>query len=134
MADRLDYYFRQKVTEAELDLGFELLEKADHNLAADIGIYGVVGGAIPAQHAPIADLTIDLSAPGRAYDRIGQRVFFGTGQTVNLAALRSSHRRQLAAGSFSARRVVRADRAPGAPGDDRHRTEGPAGRRRAPAL
>jgi hypothetical protein len=85
MADRLDYYFRQKVTEAELDLGFELLEKADHNLAADIGIYGVVGGAIPAQHAPIADLTIDLSAPGRAYDRIGQRVFFGTGQTVNLA-------------------------------------------------
>ena len=85
MADRLDYYFRQKVTEAELDLGFELLEKADHNLAADIGIYGVVSGAIPTQHAPIADLTIDLSAPGRAYDRIGQRVFFGTGQTVNLA-------------------------------------------------
>jgi len=85
MADRLDYYFRQKVTEAELDLGFELLEKADHNLAADIGIYGVVSGAVPTQHAPIADLTIDLSAPGRAYDRLGQRVFFGTGQTVNLA-------------------------------------------------
>ena len=36
MADRLDYYFRQRVTEAELDLGFELLEKADRNLAADI--------------------------------------------------------------------------------------------------
>jgi hypothetical protein len=85
MADRLDYYFRQKVTEAELDLGFELLEKADHNLAADIGVYGVVSGAVPTQHAPIADLTIDLSAPGRAYDRLGQRVFFGTGQTVNLA-------------------------------------------------
>ncbi len=85
MADRLDYFFRQKVTEAELDLGFELLEKADHNLAADIGVYGVVSGAVPTQHAPIADLTIDLSAPGRAYDRIGQRVFFGTGQTVNLA-------------------------------------------------
>jgi hypothetical protein len=73
------------VTEAELDLGFELLEKADHNLAADIGVYGVVSGAVPSQHAPIADLTIDLSAPGRAYDRLGQRVFFGTGQTVNLA-------------------------------------------------
>ena len=85
MADRLDYYFRQKVTEAELDLGFELLEKADHNLAADIGVYGVVSGAVPTQHAPIADLSIDLSAPGRAYDRLGQRVFFGTGQTVNLA-------------------------------------------------
>ncbi len=85
MADRLDYYFRQKVTEAELDLGFALLEKADHNLAADIGVYGVVSGAVPTQHAPIADLSIDLSAPGSAYDRVGQRVFFGTGQTVNLA-------------------------------------------------
>ena len=45
MADRLDYYFRQRVTEAELDLGFELLEKADRNLAADIGVYGIVSGA-----------------------------------------------------------------------------------------
>jgi hypothetical protein len=85
VADRLDYYFRQRVTEAELDLGFELLEKADRNLAADIGLYGVVSGAVPTQHAPIADLTIDLSAPGRAYDRLGQRIFFGTGQRVDLA-------------------------------------------------
>ena len=85
MADRVDYFFRQRVTEAELDLGFELLERADRNLAADIGVYGVVGGAVPTQHAPIADLTVDLTAPGRAYDRLGQRIFFGSGQTVNLA-------------------------------------------------
>jgi hypothetical protein len=85
VADRVDYYFRQRVTEAELDLGFELLERADRNLAADIGVYGVVAGAVPTQHAPIADLTIDLTAPARAYDRLGQRIFFGSGQTVNLA-------------------------------------------------
>ncbi len=85
MADRLAYYFRERVTEAELNLGFELLEEADRNLAADIGVYGVVAGAVPTQHAPIADLTIDLTAPARAYDRLGQRIFFGTGQTVNLA-------------------------------------------------
>lgn len=36
MADRTDFHFRQKVTEAELDLAFALLEKADRNLAADI--------------------------------------------------------------------------------------------------
>jgi hypothetical protein len=83
MADRLDYYFRQRVTEAELDLGFELLEKADRNLAADIGVYGIVSGAEPAPHSPVADLTIDLTAPGRAYDHIGQRIFFGTGQRVD---------------------------------------------------
>jgi len=41
MADRTDFYFRQKVTEAELDLAFALLEKADRNIAADIGGYGI---------------------------------------------------------------------------------------------
>jgi len=86
VSSRVDFYFRQRVTEAELDLAFDLLEQADRNLAADIGLYGVVSGAVPSQHAPIADLTVDLSAPGRAYDRLGQRVFFGTGQRVDLAA------------------------------------------------
>ena len=85
MADRTDFYFRQRVTEAELDLAFSQLENADRNLAADLGIHGVVSGAVPAPHAPVADLTIDLTAPGRAYDNLGQRVFFGTGQTVNCA-------------------------------------------------
>ena len=83
MADRLDYFFRQRVTEAELDLAFEQLEQADRNLAADIGVYGVVSGAVPAPHSPVADLSIDLTAPGRAYDHLGQRIFFGTGQTVD---------------------------------------------------
>jgi hypothetical protein len=83
MAARLDYFFRQRVTEAELDLGFELLEQADRNLAADIGLHGVVSGAVPSPHSPVADLSIDLTAPGRAYDHLGQRIFFGTGQTVD---------------------------------------------------
>jgi hypothetical protein len=85
VAHRLDFYFRQRVTEAELDLGFELLEQADRNLAADIGLFGVVGGAVPTQHAPVADLTVDLTGPGRAYDKLGQRIAFGTGQRVDLA-------------------------------------------------
>ena len=83
MADRTDYYFRQKVTEAELDLAFELLEKADRDLAADVGIYGIISGAEPTPHSPVPDLTVDLTAPGRAYDNLGQRIFFGTGQVVD---------------------------------------------------
>ena len=83
MADRTDFYFRQKVTEAELDLAFELLEKADRNLAADIGVYGIISGAEPTPHTPVPDLTIDLTAPARAYDNLGQRIFFGTGQVVD---------------------------------------------------
>ncbi|WP_375757357.1 hypothetical protein [Corallococcus exercitus] len=85
MADRVDFYFRQRVTEAELDLAFALLEKADRDLAADLNIYGIVSGAVPAPHSPVPDLTMDLTAPGRAYDNLGQRMFFGTGQTVDCA-------------------------------------------------
>lgn len=85
MADRTDFMFRQRVTEAELDLAFELLEKADRNLAADIGLFGVVSGAVPTPHAPVPDLSIDLTAPARAYDRLGQRLAFGTGQTIGCA-------------------------------------------------
>ena len=83
MADRVDFYFRQRVTEAELDLAFELLEQADRNLAADIGVYGVVSGAVPTQHSPVPDLTLDLSSPTRAYDRLGQRIFIGTDQRID---------------------------------------------------
>ena len=85
MADRVDFYFRQRVTEAELDLAFALLEKADRDLAADLNIYGIVSGAVPAPHEPVPDLTVDLTAPARAYDNLGQRMFFGTGQTVDCA-------------------------------------------------
>ncbi len=85
MSSRLSYYYRQKVSEDELNLGFALLEKADHDLAADLGIFGIVSGAIPTQHEPVADLSIDLTAPARGYDRMGQRLFFGTGQTINCA-------------------------------------------------
>jgi len=56
MADRLDDYFRQKVTEAELDLAFELFERADRNLAADTGVYGIISGAAPTPHSPVPDL------------------------------------------------------------------------------
>ncbi|MCP4678759.1 MAG: hypothetical protein GY854_25385 [Deltaproteobacteria bacterium] len=86
MADRVNFFFRQRVTEAELDVAFELLEKADRDLASDIGVYGIISGASPVQHSPVADLTIDLVAPARAYDRLGQRIFFGSDQRVDCAA------------------------------------------------
>ena len=83
MADRVDFYFRQRVTEAELDLACELLEQADRDLASDVGLFGIVTGAIPAKHQPVPDLSVDLSSPTRAYDRLGRRVAFGTDQTVD---------------------------------------------------
>lgn len=71
MADRRDYYFRQLVTEAELDAGFSGLETADRNLMTDLGHVGIVGGlGVSAQVSP--NLTVQV-ASGVAYDQLGQR-------------------------------------------------------------
>ena len=85
MSSRLNYYFRQGVTEAELDLGFELLEQADRDLASDIGIFGIIDGMRASERDGVPDLSVDLTAPGRAYDRLGRRIFYGTAQNVDLS-------------------------------------------------
>ena len=83
MAARTDFFFRQRVQESELDLAFELMERADRDLAADLSVHGIISGAEPLPHDPVADLTMDLTAPARAYDHLRQRIFFGTGQRVD---------------------------------------------------
>jgi len=85
MANRLDYFFRQRLTEAELDLGFAALEQADHDLAADLGFVGVLANAVVSPHAPVPNLTVDVSGPGSALDQQGQRIFFSALQNVNVA-------------------------------------------------
>lgn len=86
MANRRDYFFRQKVTEAELDAGFEGLEAADRDLAVDLGFYGVVAGMVVSQKSGTPNLTVDVSGPGAAYSKDGERIFFSSLQNVNLAA------------------------------------------------
>ncbi|MHB1843363.1 MAG: hypothetical protein ACYCWW_00830, partial [Deltaproteobacteria bacterium] len=85
MADRVDYFFRQRVSADELNLGFELLEEADEKRATDLGVVGVVTGLAVTPHAPVANLTVDLTAPGIAYDPSGQRIFVATPQTADLS-------------------------------------------------
>jgi hypothetical protein len=85
MANRLNYFFRQGVTEGELDLGFELLEQADRDLASDIGIFGIIDGMRASERNGVPDLSVDLTAPGRAYDRLGRRIFYGTAQNFDLS-------------------------------------------------
>ena len=64
MADRTNFFHKQRVRESELDLAFELLEKAERNLAADIGVYGIIGWIGKDYDMPIAvlsSLTLGLS-------------------------------------------------------------------------
>jgi hypothetical protein len=85
MANRLDYFFRQRLTEAELDLGFAELELADNNLAGDLGFTGVLANAAVSQHAPVPDLTVDISGPASILDQQGRRIFFSSLQNVSVA-------------------------------------------------
>lgn len=85
MSSRLDYYFRQKVTESELDLGFEMLEQADRDFARDIGIFGLIEGIVASEKAGVPDISVDVSGPGYAYDQLGQRIVLPAAQNVSLA-------------------------------------------------
>lgn len=82
MAHRKDYYFRQKVTEAELDAGFEGLEQADFNLAVDHDLVGIVVGAGVSQKSGTPNISVDVAGPGVAYSKQGQRISFGPTQNV----------------------------------------------------
>jgi hypothetical protein len=84
MADRRDYYFRQKVTEAELDSGFDDLEQADRDLATDLGLVGVAYGLAVAEQG-VPNLTVQVSGPGAAYDQTGQRAAIPSTQSLNCA-------------------------------------------------
>lgn len=83
MANRKDYYFRQKVTDTELDAGFTGLEDADRNLAIDFALLGIASGLVVTQHTP-NNLTVDVTA-GVAYDVAGQRVRVPSTQNVSVA-------------------------------------------------
>lgn len=81
MADRKDYYYKQKVTEAELDLGFEGLEDADRAIITDLGLTGVALGTV-VQRGAGANISVDVN-PHEGYDDSGQRLYVPN--TVNLA-------------------------------------------------
>jgi hypothetical protein len=85
MSARKNFFFRQRVSEAELDSAFDDLEQADHHLAGDLGFVGILANAVVSPHAPVPNLTVDVSGPGTALDQLGQRIFFSGLQSVNVA-------------------------------------------------
>jgi hypothetical protein len=82
VSNRLDYYFRQKVTEFELDTGFQYAEDADRLQNVDAGMVGVMYGLVTAAQS-IPDLTVKVSGPGAAYDKSGERIATASDQNVD---------------------------------------------------
>jgi len=85
MSARKQFFFRERVTEGELNSAFDDLENADHHLAADLGFTGVLANAVVSPHAPVGDLTVDVSGPGILLDQQGKRIFFSSLQNVSVA-------------------------------------------------
>jgi len=83
MSARLNFYFRQKVTEAELDLGFTMLEAADRAMMYDQAQTGVLAGGTVTQRAGGANTSVDVAGLV-AYDKLGQRIQFGASQNLDL--------------------------------------------------
>lgn len=83
MADRRDYYFRQKVTEGELDDGFDGLERADRAIMADQLLTGVFKSDGVEEHTP-QNMTVDV-LENVAYDDQGQRIDVPATQNVDLS-------------------------------------------------
>lgn len=90
MANRREYYFKQAVTESELNDGFAQLEFADRNLMVDQALVGIFSGGAVAQHSPTPNLTVDVGTPAVAYDNFGERIFVAGGSPLNVNVAQDS--------------------------------------------
>ncbi len=81
--DRKDFYYRQLVTEGDLDEMFDLVEAADRDFVIDSGLIGVYFGLDVAE-AGVPNLTVQVAA-GSAYDQTGQRIAIPSTQVVPLS-------------------------------------------------
>lgn len=71
--NRYDWYFRQRVSQGEMDQAFAWAEDADHSLALDNGVVGLVAGGAVTEQTPAPDLTVNVSAL-TAYGKSGERI------------------------------------------------------------
>lgn len=83
--DLFNWFFRQQVTEAEMDEAFSNAQLADQDLVVALGIFGVTLNGDADENAGVPDLTIDITAPIIAYDQDGQRIYIpGTGGNLDV--------------------------------------------------
>lgn len=83
--DRLDFFFRQTVTEAELDEALDKVEAAINQTINDQGFIGVFSGGQVTQRAGTPNLSVDVGGPMVGYDQLGRRVSFSPTQNVDVS-------------------------------------------------
>ncbi|MBU1483170.1 MAG: right-handed parallel beta-helix repeat-containing protein [Gammaproteobacteria bacterium] len=79
---RFDFFYRQRVTEGELDGAFDAVEDAIHDLNVDVGLTGIVSGGVASESSPAA-LSVDVTGPLVAYDKTGARIYNLGNETID---------------------------------------------------
>jgi len=77
-----DFYFKQIVTQSQMDWAFDSVQDAIHSVSLDCALTGILDGMDPQQHAPLPDKNVDIVGPGIAYDPDGQRIYVPDSLTV----------------------------------------------------
>lgn len=88
--NREDFYFKQPVTESELDSAFDYCEQADNSMMTDQALSGIFQGGEATQHTGTPNVSIDLSGPCFGYDQAGRRLYFG-GPSLNVPLANDSN-------------------------------------------
>jgi hypothetical protein len=76
-----DWFFKQIVTQGQMDWAFDQVQDSILAATADPGLVGILSGLGVTEHAPTADMTVDV-ATGVAYDAEGQRIYVPDAITV----------------------------------------------------
>jgi hypothetical protein len=80
--DRWDFFYKQLVSEADLDESNDWAENAERNFAIDAELTGIFSGGVATQHNPLG-LIVDVSACV-ARDRLGRRLVWGGVEEIDV--------------------------------------------------
>jgi hypothetical protein len=80
--DRFNHYFRQKVTEEELDADFAAVESAISDWAGAFEFIGIASGASVAQKST-PSMHVDAEGPAVIYDKSAQHIAWSSTQDVD---------------------------------------------------
>src|SRR5262245_15670898 len=82
--NRTNWYYRQVVTEAELDLAFDQVESAIQEVSTDLAIVGIKAGGDLVE-AFVPNMTVEIDAPLLASDQDGNRIYAAAPDPVDVS-------------------------------------------------
>ncbi len=84
MADRRDFFFKQKVTEAEMDEAFNDMEVAERNIITDLSFTGVINNGVVTESTPTPDLNVLVTGPMIGRTPLGEHLAFASNLSVDM--------------------------------------------------